>query len=328
MCGPSLASNAGVVGNDGTTYQPVSCSRGAYVAISHDEGSTYSWEPVKDAPPQNGLAGSLQLAVDQSDNLYGMWVAGDQLYLAISNDHAKTWSTPMKVTAPGVHTITRPAFAAGARGQVAITYYASHDPSAQTLTAYITQTLDALAPQPLFYSGALNDPAHPIYVDAGLTGGSPRADFVGGSYDSAGTFWAGVVKQLGPADANKNYATTGYVGRLAFLGQTAGAAAPASPPRAGCLPAGRLVFRINPVPHGRVVRVLAYVNGRQVASTRGHSLTSVAFARPAGRRLVIRIITINNLGGRVVTLRTFRGCTHGRITGTVHRHPKSPPRTP
>jgi hypothetical protein len=69
--------------------------------------------------------------------------------------------------------------------------------------------------------------------------------------------------------------------------------------------------------------VLAYVNGRLVASARGHSLTSVRFARPAGRRLVIRIVTFNNGGGRVVTLRTFRGCMHSRVTGTVHRHPKA-----
>ena len=37
-----------------------------------------------------------------------------------------------------------------------------------------------------------------------------------------------------------------------------------------------LVFRINPVPHGRVVRVLASVNGRRVASLRGRRLSAVA----------------------------------------------------
>ena len=150
----------------------------------------------------------------------------------------------MKVAAPGVHMITRPAFAAGPRGQVAITYYATHDPSTQTLTAYITQTLDALAPQPLFYSGALNDPAHPIYLDGGLTGGaSLRATNQARSWrDSPGNSLGRASLSPGPPDADKNIATTGYVGRLAFLGETAGAAAPVSPQPPGCLAAGRLVF--------------------------------------------------------------------------------------
>jgi hypothetical protein len=65
----------------------------------------------------------------------------------------------------------------------------------------------------------LNDPAAPIFHDYGLSGGSPRLDFIGGAYDSPGTsFWAGVVKQYGPPDAasSNHIATTGYVGHLQF----------------------------------------------------------------------------------------------------------------
>jgi hypothetical protein len=120
------------------------------------------------------------------------------------------------VAAPGVQNVQRPAIAAGAAGRVAITYYASTDPSAQLLSAYITQTADALDGQPLFYSGALNDPAAPIFHDYGLTLGRPRTDFVGGAYNSPGTtFWAGVVKQLGPPVSGK-ISTIGHVGALRF----------------------------------------------------------------------------------------------------------------
>ena len=67
-------------------------------------------------------------------------------------------------------------------------------------SAYITQTADALDPRPLFYSGVLNNPAAPIFHDYGLTGGSPRTDFIGGAYDSPGTtFWAGDGQAAGPA---------------------------------------------------------------------------------------------------------------------------------
>ena len=78
------------------------------------------------------------------------------------------------VTAPGVQGVEKPVIAVGAAGHVAVAYYASKEPSAPLLSAYITQTADALDAQPLFYSGALNNPAAPIYHDYGLTGGSPR----------------------------------------------------------------------------------------------------------------------------------------------------------
>jgi hypothetical protein len=120
------------------------------------------------------------------------------------------------VAAPGVQNVQLPAFAAGAPGHIGVTYYGSRDPSAPLLSAYITQSADALDPQPLFYSGAINDPAHPIFHDHGVVY-SPRADFIGCAFDARGTsFWAGVVKQLGPPGAGGQIATTGYVGRLAF----------------------------------------------------------------------------------------------------------------
>jgi hypothetical protein len=90
------------------------------------------------------------------------------------------------------------------------------------LSAYITQTKDALDAQPLFYSGALGDTAHPIYHDAGLSGApTPRTDFIGGAFDAKGTsFWAGVVEQLGRPDSNNDQQTVGYVGRLIWKRST------------------------------------------------------------------------------------------------------------
>jgi len=218
---PPLNFNAGVVDRNGTTYQPVDCESSAYVVVSHDEGASYSWIPMSGAPTGTPVSGTnLKLAVDDADNLYAVWTANGLLYLAVSRDHAHSWSAPKMVASPGVTNVDRPAIAAGAPGHIAITYYASKDPSAQMLTAYITQTADATDAQPLFYSGALNDPAHPIFHDYGLSD-SPRADFVGGAFDSAGTrFWAGVVKQLGPPDSSGYIQTTGYVGTLRFASST------------------------------------------------------------------------------------------------------------
>lgn len=68
---------------------------------------------------------------------------------------------------------------------------------------------------PLFYTGSINDPARPIFDDYG-DGYTPRADFIGATYDSAGQFWAGVVEQLGPPDSSNTIPTTGYLGHLMF----------------------------------------------------------------------------------------------------------------
>jgi hypothetical protein len=214
---PPLNFNTGVVDSQGTIYQPVNCEHSAYVVVSGDEGASETWIPEKDAPTGTVISGTnLQLAVDDADNLYSMWTANGLLYMAISLDHADSWSAPMMVAAPGLQNVQRPAIAAGAARHVAITYYASKDSSAELLSAYITQTADALDSQPLFYSGALNDPAAPIFHDYGLAGGPPRTDFDGGAYDSGGTtFWAGVVKQLGPPAEGK-IPTVGYVGTLKF----------------------------------------------------------------------------------------------------------------
>jgi hypothetical protein len=218
---PPLNFNSGVVDGEGTIFQPVDCEKSAYVVVSRDEGASETWLPQPDAPTGTPTSGTnLKLAVDDAGNLYAEWTAGGLLYLAVSRDHARSWSTPLMVAAPGTGGVQLPAIAAGAEGQVALTYYATAKPGAEYATAYITQSADALDAQPLFYSGALNPPATPIFHDGGLTGGSPRADFVGGAYDKPGTgFWAGVVKQLGPASGG-HIPTVGLVGTLRFSSAT------------------------------------------------------------------------------------------------------------
>jgi hypothetical protein len=217
---PPLNFNTGVVDSRGTTYQPVTCQHGAYLAASRDEGASYEWLAVNGVPPGAIVAGqNLQVAVDDADNLYAMWSAAGLLDLTISRDHGRSWAPPLMVGAPGVRDVQLSALTAGAAGHVGITYYGSTRPSASMLSAYITEAADALDPHPLFYSGAINDPAHPIFHDYGANA-SPRADFIGASYDAPGTtLWAGVVDQLG-APAKGAIATSGYVGRLSVGART------------------------------------------------------------------------------------------------------------
>lgn len=212
---PALAANTGVVASDGTTYQPQSCTSGTYLAVSRDEGASYSWLQVPGAPAASGLGAVVQLAIDAADNLYVLWQANGGLFLAISTDGGRSWRAPLSVAAPGLHNLTLPALAAGAPGEVGVAYYASADPSSKELSGYVSETRDALVERPLFYGAAVNEPGHPIFRNYGDTV-TPRADFIGATYDSSGTLWAGLVKQLGPPDADSRLPTAGYVARLSF----------------------------------------------------------------------------------------------------------------
>jgi hypothetical protein len=212
---PALAANTGVVGSDGTVYIPQSCSGGTYLAVSHDEGTSYGWRPVTGAPPASSLGAVVQLAIDRAGTLYVLWTASDTLQLVDSRDGGRTWSHPLTISPPGLHAVTLSALAAGPRGEVGVVYYARGSSSGQKLSAYISQTGNVLAPRPLIYTGAVNDPARPIFENYG-DADSPRADFVGATYDAKGNFWGGVVKQLGPPNASNVIPTSGYLGHLAF----------------------------------------------------------------------------------------------------------------
>jgi hypothetical protein len=213
---PPLAANTGVVASDGTVYIPQSCVTGTYLAVSRDEGSSYTWLQVAHAPATNGLGATVQLAIDSANDLYLLWLgSGGQLQLVVSSDGGQRWSAPLDVSPPDLHDVTLPALAADTRGHVGIAYYATTSSSASDLTGYLSQTADALAPRPLFYLGAVSDPAQPIFQNYGQSD-SPRADFIGAAYDAAGNLWGALVKQLGPPNAANQIATTGYVGRLAF----------------------------------------------------------------------------------------------------------------
>ena len=75
---------------------------------------------------------------------------------------------------------------------------------------------------------------------------------------------------------------------------------------------------------GRVVHAVVFVNGRRLLTARGRSLKRVAFTRPRGTRVVVRIITTNNHGGKVVTVRTYRGCKRSPLKSRQIRRPNRP----
>jgi hypothetical protein len=220
----ALMANNGAVGPHGTVFQPVTCANGAYVAVSTDDGSTYKWHRVVGAPPASGIAGvsagvgGMQIAVDDAGELYAMWSTGRRVMVVRSRDGGNTWSPALDVTAPGLAQVALAALAAGPAGHLGVAYYGSSHPKAIHLTAYLTTTAAGASPAPVFTSAALNLPARPIFQPSGVAGGlSPRADYIGATFDRHGTLWVGAIRQLGKPDAKGNVATTGLVAHLATL---------------------------------------------------------------------------------------------------------------
>lgn len=118
------ATGHGVVGPDGAVYLPKGYCRQPWLAISHNEGATWTRVQVADnGKPQAG--GVFQhdgsVAVDGDGNLYYSWAAADRLpYLSVSRDGGKTWSHPNMVAPRGVTEAWIPNVDVGAPGKVAI----------------------------------------------------------------------------------------------------------------------------------------------------------------------------------------------------------------
>ncbi len=188
----------GVVDKDGTVFVPYGPCNRPYVAISHDEGK--NWQLVAVANTDEIGYGYPSLGLDDAGNLYAAWVGASdrRLYLAISRDHGLHWGTPLMIGAPGVNETAIPSLVAGARGQVAVTYYGSKNaphpfpPScfqitpgprpatpapprpqgaelkcpgyeSETWSAYVTESWNTLDAEPLFWSTTLNDPVQPTW---------------------------------------------------------------------------------------------------------------------------------------------------------------------
>ncbi|HEV3473642.1 MAG TPA: hypothetical protein VG408_10675, partial [Actinomycetota bacterium] len=172
----------GHVGPEGTLYLPREFCGKPMLAISHDEGRTWTRVEVSKkirsiSQPREG-AGHPSVTTDKAGNVYYMWVGGkDRLpYLSVSKDQGETWSKPVMVGAPGLKETNLPQIDALGIGKVALVYYGSSnspypkckadceqvDYRKTTWNAYLGISVDALDKRPVFYTGAVSHPSDPL----------------------------------------------------------------------------------------------------------------------------------------------------------------------
>ena len=91
----------------------------------------------------------------------------------------------------------------------------------------------------------------------------------------------------------------------------------------GCLRSPTIGFKLHRVEGTRVVRVEATVNGKRRLRQTGRDIRRITLRNlKRGGRMTIRIVATHNTGSRVVSTRTWNGCTKSKPR--VRRIPRSP----
>lgn len=137
-----------------------------YLAKSVDGGQSWILKLVFQAPNTVSLAHVFpSLTLDHAGNLYIAFSDGSSSFLTASTDGGATWTTPVRVNAgANLKTTVEPWVVAGDAGKVAVFFYGTSDPSFNSSTAqwsiYMAQSLNALAPVPLFAISAATGVMH------------------------------------------------------------------------------------------------------------------------------------------------------------------------
>jgi hypothetical protein len=103
-----------------------------------------------------------------------------------------------------------------------------------------------------------------------------------------------------------------------LLGGCGGAASLPAAPR--CLDRRKFTFGLHHARGARVVRAVAYVNGRVRARRHGHNLRRITLRRLPQRRFTVRIVATQSTGSKLVSVRRYKGCTKGKPQTRAHHH--------
>lgn len=161
------------------------CGTGPWVALSKDEGATWTRVHVHDAPMEWH---DVAVGADSSGMAYAFWITPDERpFLAVSKDDGVTWSEPMDIGPPGLLTAGNANIAPGGAGKAGFGYagtFEGMDGVHPVLAAGYGLDTDA----PVFVSGV-----HRVAVnDGGCSGGlcDGQGDFTDATVAADGTLWS------------------------------------------------------------------------------------------------------------------------------------------
>ena len=246
MLNGKFGGRARAVGSDGTIYMGIECQPTAggvtiagpgplYLASSSDEGNTWQYQFGTNTSYENNFSTiSTDLAVDQSGNVYIVWVDQNNNGLLIVGKGSR-WGNVLNVAQPGVNLVTRVAVAVNNPGDVAVAYVGTTGGIEGTFNGYIAEFNNALGANPTFIGAPVNDPLKPLmssaYAESAISASQGRIYALSITFGPDGMPWAGFHC------GNTTLGTTTGV-PLASLTCPNGAAAPAAPLALGVV--GRL----------------------------------------------------------------------------------------
>ncbi|MCU1673022.1 MAG: hemagglutinin protein [Frankiales bacterium] len=209
----------GVTDAKGVIYLPLGSCGEPTLAISRDEGA--SWSMVRTSTLKADNGGDPSVGVDSKGNLYYLFVDTERLpRLTTSKDGGRTWSAPLNVAAPGVKAVNLATLDVGAPGKVAIAYYGTTSEERSAFwNGYLAEGVGVLSGKPLFYSASVNNPRNPLKSKGCGPGRCGRVlDFIDVEIGPDGTPWAAYVdacaalcEKTGEESIHDN---EGLVGRL------------------------------------------------------------------------------------------------------------------
>lgn len=210
----------GVTDAKGVVYIPIESCGVPTLAISRDEGST--WSVVRTSPQKADQGADPSVAVDAKGNLYYLFGNESRLpQLVVSRDGGKTWSKAMNVAAPGVTATNLATLDVGAPGKVAIAYYGTTNKENANgfWNGYLAAGVDVLGRNPLFYSASVNNPKNPLKSKGCGPGRCGRVlDFIDVEIAPDGQPWGAYVDACGKdceATGTESFADNeGLVGRF------------------------------------------------------------------------------------------------------------------
>jgi photosystem II stability/assembly factor-like uncharacterized protein len=166
----------GVVDKDGTVYLPREYCGAPFLAISKDEG--LSWTRVRVSGKRASDGPDPSVAVDSKGNIYYAFIGRDFMpYVVYSRDGGESWSRPIMVGPPGIKEVNLLTIDAEAPGRIALAYMGSdnvkvtkqkgqeepaRDYAKATWNGYVAMSVNLFDRRPLFYTGMINHPSDPL----------------------------------------------------------------------------------------------------------------------------------------------------------------------
>jgi hypothetical protein len=89
-----------------------------------------------------------------------------------------------------------------------------------------------------------------------------------------------------------------------------------------CVDTRKFSFRLHQSRGARTVKVAAYVDGRRRLLRKGHSLKRLTLKRLPQKTFRVTIVNYQSTGSKLVSTRTYRGCTKSRPHSKGYRHRK------